>query len=57
MLSNDLSLEEKDEFLEMFKDFPNLFATSYHDLRHVTAIEHQIDLKPDDSQRVGTTVQ
>ena len=47
MLSNDLSLEEKDEFLEMFKDFPNLFATSYHDLRHVIAIEHQIDLKPD----------
>ena len=40
MLSNDLSLEEKDEFLEMFKDFPNLFAISYHDLRHVTAIEH-----------------
>ena len=46
MLSNDLSLEEKDEFLKMFKDFPNLFATSYHDLRHVIAIEHQIDLKP-----------
>ena len=34
MLSNDLSPKEKDEFLEMFKDFPNLFATSYHDLRH-----------------------
>ena len=40
MLSNDLSSEEKDMFLEMFKYFPNLFATSYHDLRHVTAIEH-----------------
>ena len=47
MLSNDPSLEEKDEFLEMFKDFPNLFATSYHDSRHVIAIEHQIDLKLD----------
>ena len=47
MLSNDLSPEEKDEFLEMFKDFPNLFATSYHDLRYVTAIKYQIDLKPD----------
>ena len=31
----------------MFEDFPNLFATSYHDLRHVTAIEHQLDLKLD----------
>ena len=40
MLSNDLSSEEKDDFLEMFKDFPNLFAISYHDLRHVIAIEH-----------------
>ena len=25
MLSNDPSPEEKDEFLEMFKDFPNLY--------------------------------
>ena len=33
MLSNDLSPKEKDEFLEMFKDFPNLFAASDHDLR------------------------
>ena len=47
MLSNDLSPEEKDEFLEMFKDFLNIFATKYHDLRHVTAIKHQIDLKLD----------
>ena len=40
MLSNDVSPEEKDEFLEMFKDFTNLFVISYHDLRHVTAIEN-----------------
>ena len=39
MLFDDLSSEEKDEFLEMFKDYPNLFVTSYHDLRHVMTIE------------------
>ena len=32
MLLNDLSSKEKDEFLEVFKDFLHLFATSYHDL-------------------------
>ena len=47
MLSNDLSFKEKDEFLKIFKDISNLFVTSYHDFRHVTAIEHRIELKQD----------
>ena len=40
MLFDDLFFEEKDDFLKMFKDFSDLFATSYHDLRHEIAIEH-----------------
>ena len=45
MLSKDLSLDERKEYLHMMKRFPTLFIDGYHKIIGVTIVEHHIQLK------------
>ena len=45
MLSLDLSLDERKDYLHMMKRFPTLFIDGYHKITGVTLVEHHIQLK------------
>ena len=45
MLSTNLSLDERKEYLHMMKRFPTLFINGYHKITRVTIVEHHIQLK------------
>ena len=45
MISSDLSVGEKEKFLEMLSRYPNLFITSYEEIRGFKGEELRIELK------------
>lgn len=45
MLSSDLSVMERNEYLEMLSGFPNLFITSYEEIRGFKGDSLRIELK------------
>ena len=45
MLSSDLSVMERNEYLEMLSGFPNLFITSYEEIRGFKGDSLCIELK------------
>ena len=45
MLSTNLSLDEREEYLRMMKIFPTLLVDGYHKTMGVTMVEHHIHLK------------
>ena len=45
MLSTNLSLDERKEYLHMMKRFSTLFIDGYHKITGVTVVEHHIQLK------------
>ena len=45
MISLDLSVEEKEKFLKMLSRYPNLFITSYEEIRGFKGEELRIKLK------------
>ena len=45
MISPDLSTQEKERYVEMLFQFPDLFITSYEEIRGMKAEELCIDLK------------
>ena len=45
MLSQDLSFAEKDKYMEMLSSFPNLFITSYEEIRGFEGEALKIELK------------
>ncbi|MCO5602428.1 hypothetical protein L7F22_056560 [Adiantum nelumboides] len=47
MLSKDLTKEEEEDYINMFKRYPHLFITNYLMIKGVDAIQHHIGLKPD----------
>ncbi|MCO5605681.1 hypothetical protein L7F22_059865 [Adiantum nelumboides] len=47
MLSKDLTKEEEEDYINMFKRYPHLFITDYSMIKGVDVIQHHIDLKPD----------
>ncbi|MCO5547411.1 hypothetical protein L7F22_000860 [Adiantum nelumboides] len=47
MLSKDLTKEEEENYINMFKRYPHLFITDYSMIKEVDVIQHHIDLKPD----------
>ncbi|MCO5593379.1 hypothetical protein L7F22_047391 [Adiantum nelumboides] len=47
MLSKDLTKEEEEDYINMFKRYPHLFITNYSMIKGVDVIQHHIDLKPD----------
>ena len=42
MLGDDLTQQEKDDYVSMSEKFPKLFATSYTDLRGAKEVEHHV---------------
>ena len=46
MLAMDLSIEEKEDFKVMLRRYPSLFISDYGEITGVTAVQHQINLKP-----------
>ena len=46
MLAKDLSVEEKENFKVMLRRYPSLFISDYGEITGVTAVQHQINLKP-----------
>ncbi|MCO5589272.1 hypothetical protein L7F22_043238 [Adiantum nelumboides] len=47
MLSKDLTKEEEEDYINMFKRYPHLFITDYSMIKGVDVIQHHIDLKHD----------
>ncbi|MCO5566805.1 hypothetical protein L7F22_020486 [Adiantum nelumboides] len=47
MLGKDLTKEEEEDYINMFKRYPHLFITDYSMIKGVDVIQHHIDLKPD----------
>ncbi|MCO5586554.1 hypothetical protein L7F22_040495 [Adiantum nelumboides] len=47
MLAKDLTKEEEEDYINMFKRYPHLFITDYSIIKGVDVIQHHIDLKPD----------
>ncbi|MCO5572368.1 hypothetical protein L7F22_026121 [Adiantum nelumboides] len=47
MLDKDLTKEEEEDYINMFKRYPHLFNTDYSMIKGVDVIQHHIDLKPD----------
>ncbi|MCO5579806.1 hypothetical protein L7F22_033668 [Adiantum nelumboides] len=47
MLAKDLTKEEEEKYINMFKKYPHLFITNYSMIKGVDVIQHHIDLKPD----------
>ncbi|MCO5608631.1 hypothetical protein L7F22_062844 [Adiantum nelumboides] len=47
MLSKDLTKEEGEDYINMFKRYPHLFITDYSMIKGVDVIQHHIALKPD----------
>ena len=45
MLGDDLTQQEKDDYVSMSEKFPKLFATGYADLRGAKEVEHHIGSK------------
>ena len=45
MLSTDLSLDERKEYLHTLKRFPTLFIDGYHKITRVAVVKHHIQLK------------
>ena len=45
MLSQDLSIAKKDKYMEMLSSFPNVFSTSYEEIRGFEGEALKIDLK------------
>ncbi|MCO5588722.1 hypothetical protein L7F22_042681 [Adiantum nelumboides] len=46
MLAKDLTKEEEEDYINMFKRYPHLFITDYSMIKGVDVIQHHIDLKP-----------
>ena len=46
MLAKDLSAVEKEDFKVMLRKHPSLFISDYDEITGVTAVQHQINLKP-----------
>ncbi|MCO5571052.1 hypothetical protein L7F22_024783 [Adiantum nelumboides] len=47
MLAKDLTKEEEEDYINMFKRYPHLFIIDYSMIKGVDVIQHHIDLKPD----------
>ncbi|MCO5570179.1 hypothetical protein L7F22_023897 [Adiantum nelumboides] len=47
MLAKDLTKEEEEDYINMFKRYPHLFITNYSMIKGVDVIQHHIDLKLD----------
>ncbi|MCO5560520.1 hypothetical protein L7F22_014135 [Adiantum nelumboides] len=47
MLSKTLTWEEREDFKQMLRKFPRLFAKDYTDVQGMDAIQHKIELKPE----------
>ncbi|MCO5584432.1 hypothetical protein L7F22_038359 [Adiantum nelumboides] len=47
MLAKDLTKEEEEDYINIFKRYPHLFITDYSMIKGVDVIQHHIDLKPD----------
>ncbi|MCO5567617.1 hypothetical protein L7F22_021311 [Adiantum nelumboides] len=47
MLAKDLTKEEEEDYINMFKRYPHLFIIDYSMIKGVNVIQHHIDLKPD----------
>ncbi|MCO5612308.1 hypothetical protein L7F22_066573 [Adiantum nelumboides] len=47
MLAKDLTKEEEEGYINMFKRYPHLFITDYSMIKGVDVIQHHIDLKLD----------
>ncbi|MCO5571585.1 hypothetical protein L7F22_025330 [Adiantum nelumboides] len=47
MLAKDLTKEEEEDYINMFKRYPYLFITNYSMIKGVDVIQHHIDLKLD----------
>ncbi|MCO5601312.1 hypothetical protein L7F22_055431 [Adiantum nelumboides] len=47
MLAKDLTKEEEEDYINMFKRYRYLLITNYSMIKGVDVIQHQIDLKPD----------
>ncbi|MCO5558646.1 hypothetical protein L7F22_012232 [Adiantum nelumboides] len=47
MLAKDLTKEEEEDYINMFKRYPHRFITEYSMIKGVDVIQHYIDLKPD----------
>ncbi|MCO5603155.1 hypothetical protein L7F22_057302 [Adiantum nelumboides] len=47
MLAKDLTKEEEEDYIDMFKRNPYLFITDYSMIKGVDVIQHHIDLRPD----------
>ncbi|MCO5578752.1 hypothetical protein L7F22_032597 [Adiantum nelumboides] len=47
MLAKDLTKEEEEDYINMFKRYPHLFITDYSMIKGVDVVQHHIDLKPD----------
>ena len=45
MMSIDLSLDEREEYLCMLRRFPTLFIDGYNKIQGVSVVEHRIKLK------------
>ena len=46
MLAKDLTTQEKKDFKMMLKKHTSLFISDYSEITGVTAVQHQINLKP-----------
>ena len=46
MLAKDLTTQEKKDFKVMLKKHTSLFISDYSEITGVTAVQHQINLKP-----------
>ena len=46
MIAKDLSAEEREGFKVMLRKHPSLFISDYPKISGVTAVQHQINLKP-----------
>ena len=46
MIAKDLSAEEREGFKVMLRKHPSLFISDYSEISGVTAVQHQINLKP-----------
>ena len=53
MLSKTLTWEEREEFKCVLRKFPRLFAKAYADVRGVDAIQHKIELKPEEQLKMS----
>ncbi|MCO5560510.1 hypothetical protein L7F22_014125 [Adiantum nelumboides] len=47
MLAKDLTKEEEEDYINIFKRYPHLFIIDYSMIKGVDVIQHHIDLKPD----------